>query len=83
MHILTGCATAANIRPPADRLTCAGEPASISLPSIDWSQPVDRIHPIVNAREAATAAYMIALRAAGQDCRADVDWNRDFFAGQR
>lgn len=81
MLILAGCATRA-ISPPADRLACAEEPEGVRLPPVDWSADVPVIRAVVNAREAATAAYMIALREAGQHCRAQLAWNRDYWAGQ-
>lgn len=53
--------------PPADKLACPEEPGRPGTPG-----------EAVTDEQA--AAYMVQLRAAGQGCRDDVDWLRDWFA---
>lgn len=82
MLILTGCATS-QIKPPSERLSCKGEPEGVGFPKVDWSGDVTAIRSMVNAREMATVTYMMALREAGQDCRSQLAWNRDYWQGQK
>jgi hypothetical protein len=83
MPILAGCTTTSALSPPSDRLVCKAEPDGVALPPVDWAAPVTAIRSIVNAREFATATYMLALRDAGQDCRSQLGWNRDYWQGQK
>src|SRR3546814_20825761 len=53
------------IQPPAEKLTCAGEP------------PV----PEGAITDAVVGDYMVAQRAAWFDCHSKIDWLRNFFAG--
>lgn len=54
------------VKPPADLLTCAGEPLAPDLPVRDGTTEVDRI------RDEVTLAYVLAMRAAWGDCSAKV-----------
>src|SRR3546814_11705663 len=53
------------IKPPPEKLTCAGEP------------PV----PEGAITDAVVGDYMVAQRAAWFDCHSTIDWLRNFFAG--
>src|SRR3546814_5661483 len=53
------------IKPPPEKLTCAGEP------------PV----PEGAITDAVVGDYMVAQRAAWFDCHSKIDWLRNFFAG--
>ena len=52
------------VKPPIEKLTCAGEP----------------LVPPGEITDAMVADYMIAQRAAWFDCHTKVEWLRDFFA---
>lgn len=54
-------------RPPADKLTCPDEPG----------RPGTAGQPVTDAQ---AGGYMRDLREAGQACRDDVDWLRNWFA---
>lgn len=54
--------------PPADKLVCDAEPGRPAGQGPDGA-----------VTDAEVAGYMGDLRSAGQSCRSDVDWLRDFF----
>ena len=54
------------VRPPADKLECLEEPGRPGVPGA----------PVTDAE---AGAYMADLRKAGQSCRDDVNWMRDWF----
>lgn len=75
--LLLGCAACGTERPtivlPAAELAvCADEPAAPDLPAVDWSS-VETARPVQRARDTAMLDYVLALRSAWGDCRADVD----------
>lgn len=60
---LAGCQTTQFVEPPADKLVCPDEPAVPDNPVSD----------------AKNSTYLRGLRAAGAECRADVEWLRVWF----
>lgn len=60
---LAGCQTTRFVEPPADKLVCPDEPAVPDKPVTDEKN----------------ATYLRGLRAAGAECRADVEWLRVWF----
>lgn len=60
------------VLPPAELAVCADEPVAPDLPPVDWSS-VETARPVQRARDTALLDYVLALRSAWGDCRADVD----------
>lgn len=60
---LSGCGELEIAKPPADKLVCPDEPEA----------------PAGEVTDKQAGAYMVALRASWQGCRADVDWLRVWF----
>lgn len=60
------------ILPPTELAVCADEPAAPDLPPVDWTSPATA-RPVQRARDLAMLDYVLALRTAWGDCRADVD----------
>lgn len=58
--------------PPAELSECADEPAAPDLPAVDWTS-VDAARPLQAARDTMMLAYVLALRSAWGDCKADTD----------
>jgi hypothetical protein len=79
---LSACATtkAPNVvvpRPPADKLVCSDEPGRPAGKGDLYTDAEGKQRRAVTDEEA--AGYMVDLRAAGQSCRSDVDWLREWF----
>lgn len=83
--IALACATVAGCkhpvsvpRPPGDKLTCDGEPGRPvgSGPVYTDSNGAER-HEITDEDN---STYLRGLRAAGQSCRDDVNWLKDWFS---
>ncbi len=66
-------------RPPDDKLVCAGEPGRPvgSGPVYTDSNGVER-HAVTDEEN---GTYLRDLRVAGQSCRDDVKWIREWFRG--
>lgn len=74
---LSGCATTQFVRPPGDRLVCLGEPSRPAGTGEAYQDAEGRERRAVTDTE--NAEYLRSLRAAGQDCREDVNWLRVWF----
>lgn len=75
--VVAGCKTYDVPRPPEDKLVCSGEPGRPV-----GSGPVYTDSAGVERREITdedNSTYLRGLRAAGQDCRDDVTWLREWF----
>ncbi len=75
---LPGCATTlAYTRPPDDKLVCAGEPGRPAGLGPQYTDANGVVRRAVTDDE--NGVYLSNLRVAGQDCREDVSWMRDWF----
>lgn len=69
---LTACGPTVRLAPlPADLTHCAAEPEAPELAAVDWSS-VDTARVMQVTRDRQTLEFVLALRAAGADCRAKV-----------
>lgn len=69
---LTACGDKVRVAlPPVELAACADDPVAPDLPVVDWSS-VDTARPVQLTRDQMTLDYILGLRAAGGDCRADV-----------
>ena len=70
---LTGCGNdRVRLAPaPAELTVCADEPVAPDLPAQDWSS-IEAAKAVQAVRDSAAFAYILAMRAAWGDCRADV-----------
>lgn len=60
------------ILPPAELAVCKDEPVPPALPEQDWTT-LERARIIQRSRDELTLDYILGLRSAWGDCRAQVD----------
>ena len=82
LFLLTACGTPIrpNLPPPQEWLTCEPAPQRPALAPLNGVAGT-YAKPEVDARDSAIARYIIALRAAGFDCRDKLQRVRGYFGG--
>lgn len=77
---LTGCGNerVRLVPVPVELTVCADEPQAPDLPAQDWSS-IEAAKAVQAVRDSEAFKYILAMRSAWGDCRADVDgvkaWN--------